>query len=137
MGKRARKRSAGAAGQRASSTESDLFDELAGGEMPAAVSVYSDPQAGELELRGSLTLKARAEYAATLHGGREREDAWQRALELLFERLAVAWTIAGVRTEKQRELLGRYRMASPAERRFVRDSLRAHVAEHFPDVEAP
>ena len=105
--------------------------------MQAPVSTYSDPDAGELELRGSLTLKARAEYAATLGGGLDRDDAWQRATELLFERLAVAWTIAGVRTDRQKELLGRYRMASAAERRFVRDSLRAHLSENFPDVEAP
>ncbi len=89
------------------------------------------------ELRGSLSARARAEYAETLAGGLERDDAWQRATELLFERLAAAWTIAGVRTDKQKELLGRYRMASAVERRFVRDSLRAHVAENFPDVEAP
>ena len=105
--------------------------------MRAPVSVYTDADAGELELRGSLTPKARAEYAATLVGGLDREDAWQRATELLFERLAVAWTISGVRTDRQKELLGRYRMASDAERRFVRDSLRAHVAEHFPEVQAP
>jgi hypothetical protein len=105
--------------------------------MTAPISVYTDPEAGELELRGSLTLKARAEYAATLGGGLDRDDAWQRATELLFERLTVAWTVAGVRNDKQKELLGRYRMASGAERRFVRDSLRAHVAENFPDVEAP
>jgi hypothetical protein len=106
-------------------------------EITAPSTVYSDPQAGELELRGSLTLKARAEYAATFAGGLDRDDAWQRATELLFERLTVAWTIAGVRSDKQKELLGRYRMANDAERRFVRDSLRAHVAENFPDVEAP
>ena len=105
--------------------------------MSAPVSVYTDPEAGQLELRGSLTLKARAEYAATLGGGLDHDDAWQRATELLFERLAVAWTVAGVRSDKQKELLGRYRMASAAERQFVRDSLRAHVAENFPDVEAP
>jgi hypothetical protein len=105
--------------------------------MAAPISRYSDPEAGELELRGSLTLKARSEYAATLGGGLDREDAWQRATELLFERLAVAWTIAGVRTDKQKELLARYRMASTAERQFVRDSLRAHVSANFPDVEAP
>jgi hypothetical protein len=105
--------------------------------MAAPISVYTDPEAGELELRGSLTLKARAEYAATLGGGLDRDDAWQRATELLFERLTVAWTVAGVRAEKQKELLGRYRMAGAAERRFVRDSLRTHLAENFPDVEAP
>jgi hypothetical protein len=105
--------------------------------MTAPSTVYADPEAGELELRGSLTLKARAEYAATLSGGLDRDDAWQRATELLFERLAVSWTVAGVRTDKQKELLGRYRMAGAAERRFVRDSLRAHAAENFPELEAP
>lgn len=107
-------------------------------EKPAAPTAsYCDPQAGVLELRGALSPASRAQYAATLSGGREREDAWQRATELLFERLAVAWTVAGVRTETQRELLGRYRMASAQERRFVRDSLRRHLAENFPEMEAP
>lgn len=143
MGKRARKRSNGAAGSGPNhprGSETDPFGKgsaRSSSELVAPISVYSDPQAGELELRGSLTLGARAEYAATLAGGLDRDDAWQRATELLFERLAVAWTIAGVRSDKQKELLGRYRMASAAERQFVRDSLRAHVAENFPDVEAP
>ncbi len=90
-----------------------------------------------LVLRGSLTPGSRREYAATLAGGLDREDAWQRATELLFERLAVSWTIAGVETSRQKELLGRYRIASGAERRFVRDSLRLHVAENFPELESP
>lgn len=126
MGKRARKRSTGATGQRADSPE-----------ITAPTTTYTDADAGELELRGALTLGARSEYAATLSGGLDRDDALQRAAELLFERLAVAWTVAGVRTEKQKELVGRYRMASADERRFVRESLRAHLAENFPDVEAP
>jgi hypothetical protein len=138
MGKRARKRSTKATGQRAGGSETGLSGQRAGGlEMTIPTTTYTDPAAGELELRGSLTPKARAEYAATLGGGLDRDDAWQRATELLFERLTVAWTVAGVRTERQKELLGRYRMASANERRFVRDSLRAHVAENFPDVEAP
>ena len=146
MGKRARKRSTKATGQRASGPETGLFGQRASGPETglhgdavekAPTSVYADPEAGELELRGSLTLSARSEYAATVSGGLDRDDAWQRATELLFERLAVAWTIAGVRTEKQKELLGRYRMASAAERQFVRESLREHVATNFPDVEAP
>jgi len=90
-----------------------------------------------LVLRGSLTPGARREYARVLGGSLEREDAWQRATELLFERLAVSWTIAGLETTRQKELLGRYRLASSAERRFVRDSLRAHVREHFPELAAP
>jgi hypothetical protein len=98
---------------------------------------YADADGNTLELRGSLTLAARAEYAAVLGGGLEREDAWQRATELLFERLAVSWTIADVPIDRQKELLARYRVASADERRFVRESLREHVAANFPDVEAP
>lgn len=91
-----------------------------------------------LDLRGSLTPATRREYAAVLHDRRRcTEDAWQRAVEFLFERLAVRWEVSGVPAQGQRELLGRYRMATQAERRFVRDALREHLAEHFPDVEAP
>jgi hypothetical protein len=98
---------------------------------------YRDGEGNRLVLRGSLTPKARREYQAILSGGLDREDAWQRATELLFERLAVSWTIAGLQIDRQKELLGRYRMASAAERGFVRDSLRAHLGEHFPELEAP
>lgn len=110
---------------------------LPSGKLQAPTTTYEDAEAGALELRGALTLKARSEYAAVLGGGLHQEDAWQRATELLFERLAVAWTISDVRFEQQQELLGRYRMATVAERRFVRESLRAHLAENFPELEAP
>lgn len=90
-----------------------------------------------LVLRGSLTAGARAEYAGVLSGGLDREDSWQRATELLFERLAVSWTIAGLELSRQGELVRRYRMASGDERRFVRDCVRAHVHEHFPELQAP
>jgi hypothetical protein len=108
----------------------------------APVSEYTDAHGNVLRLRGSLTPGARREYAQTVSGeaggpAATREDAWQRAVELLFERLAVSWEIAGVRTERQRELLARLRSASPAERAWVRDVLRKHCAEHFPDVRAP
>jgi hypothetical protein len=129
MGKRARKRSSGVG-------KSDPTHPTDTG-IQAPTSVYADAAQNELELRGSLTLKARADYTATLGGGLNREDAWQRATELLFERLAVAWTVSDVRFDKQKELLGRYRMATADERRFVRDSLREHVNENFPELEAP
>ena len=70
-------------------------------------------------------------------GESAREDAWQRAAELLFERLAVRWTIAGAPIERQRELLARYRAAGSPERAWVREVLREHCREHFPDVTAP
>lgn len=105
--------------------------------LAAPASEYVDSDDCVLKLRGSLTAAARREYADVLAGGHHREDAWQRAVELLFERLAVSWTIAGLEIVRQKELLARYRMASQAERRFVRDSLREHVTEHFPELEAP
>ncbi len=108
------------------------------GKAPSApVSEYRDSEGNVLRLRGSLPAAARREYAEVLEGGLNQEDAWQRAIELLFERLAVSWTIAGLEITRQKELLGRYRMASGEERRFVRDSLREHVTEHFPELQAP
>ena len=103
----------------------------------APTAEYRDDEGNVLVLRGSLTPGARREYADTIGGGLEQEDAWQRATELLFERLAVSWTIAGLEISRQQELLGRYRMATGDERRFVRDTLRAHVDEHFPELTAP
>ncbi len=98
---------------------------------------YRDGEGNVLSLRGSLTPAARREYADTLASGLHREDAAQRATELLFERLAVSWTIAGLTISRQKELLSRYRMATQQERGFVRQSLREHVGEHFPELQAP
>jgi hypothetical protein len=112
------------------------------GRLTAPSSDYADERFGVLTLRGSLSAGTRREYARTLSGegdapGAAREDAWQRAVELLFERLAVRWVIADVATEGQRELLMRFRVATQDERRWVREVLRAHVAEHFPELSAP
>jgi hypothetical protein len=110
----------------------------------APSSDYSDADGNVLTLRGSLTPATRREYAEALVGGgggaraaSTQEDVWQRAVELLFERLAVRWTIAGAPIERQRELLARFRAASPSERAWVRQTLREHCTEHFPDVAAP
>jgi hypothetical protein len=105
--------------------------------LTAPTSEYRDSEGNVLVLRGSLTPGARREYADILAGGFDREDAWQRAVEVLFERLTVSWTISGLEMTRQKELLGRYRMATADERRFVRDTLREHVAEHFPELQAP
>jgi hypothetical protein len=110
----------------------------------APSSDYTDPDGNVLTLRGSLKPAARREYAQTLAGAGSgaraaatQEDAWQRAVELLFERLAVRWTIAGAPIERQRDLLARFRVASPAERTWVREAIREHCAANFPDVDAP
>jgi hypothetical protein len=117
VGKRGRKRSKG------------------GGEAaPVVVSEYRDGNV--LTLRDELS-------AGTLRGlermeakpAASAEDRWQRRVEYLFERLAVRWEIAGLPLEGQRELLGRYRMASPDERRAVRAALAEHLGARYPDLE--
>jgi hypothetical protein len=110
--------------------------------LAAPNSHYTDTHGNVLTLRGSLTPGSRHEYAQALAGAAGRpsstqEDAWQRAGELLFERLAVRWVIADAPIERQRELLARFRVASPEERTWVREVLREHCAEWFPDVQAP
>ncbi len=106
--------------------------------LKAPTSDYADSEGNVLTLRGSLTAGSRAAYERALASNPlSREDAWQRAVELLFERLAVRWEIAGAPIDRQRELLLRFRAASPRERAWVRDVLREHCAEHFPDVRAP
>jgi hypothetical protein len=107
--------------------------------LAAPESTYADEAAGQvLVLRGSMSPATRRQYADTLHGNvLSQEDAWHRAVEFLFERLAVRWEVAGVSYERQKELLMRFRMASQDERTWLRDRLREHCAEHFPDIEAP
>jgi hypothetical protein len=107
--------------------------------LKAPTAVYRSGGGDVLVLRGSMTPGTRREYADTLAGSPlSREDAWQRAVEFLFERLAVSWQIGGTEPLiRQKELLARFRMASPDERRWIREVLREHVAEHFPDVAAP
>jgi hypothetical protein len=110
--------------------------------LKAPNSAYTDPAGNVLTLRGSMTPATRVKYAEALagEGGRAsstREDTWHRAVELLFERLAVRWEIAGAPIERQRELLERFRVATPEERGWVREILREHCAENFPDIQAP
>ena len=97
---------------------------------------------GVLTLRGALSPKSRREYAKASDAAQARaaanvEDVRARALEFLFERLAVRWVVNGVPTEGQRDLLARYRAATPAERDGVTRALREHCAEWFPDVRVP
>ncbi len=108
--------------------------------LKAPNSDYTDAEGNVLTLRGALTPATRRQYAETLAGARAastQEDVWQRAVEFLFEHLAVRWEIAGAPIERQRELLGRFRVAGSEERAWIRGVLREHCAEHFPDVRAP
>jgi hypothetical protein len=105
----------------------------------APESEYRDEHGSVLVLRGALTPATRAQYAEVAAGNiLSQEDAWQRSVEFLFERLAVRWEIAGTDPiARQKELLARFRFASQEERHWIRSVLREHLAEHFPDMEAP
>jgi hypothetical protein len=105
----------------------------------APESEYRSAEGELLVLRGSMTPASRRQYAEVLAGSPlSQEDAWQRAVEFLFERLAVRWDAGGADPiTRQEELLARYRFASQDERRWIRDTLREHLAEHFPELQAP
>ncbi len=107
--------------------------------LKAPNSEYRSEEGDVLVLRGSMTPGTRREYADTLGGSPlSQEDAWHRGVEFLFERLAVSWAVAGTDPiVKQKELLGRFRMASQSERRWIRDVLREHLAEQFPELQPP
>ncbi len=101
-----------------------------------AVTSYTDSDGNVLTLRDELSAGTRRQIerldsrpAATV------EDRWQRRTELLFERLAVRWEIAGLPLEDQSELLGRYRMASSDERRSVREAIAEHLRARYPEID--
>ena len=107
-------------------------------QLAAPESPYEDAEGNVLVLRGAMTPATRAQYAKVRAGGLNQEDAWQRSVEFLFERLAVRWTIAGAEPiERQKELLARFRFAGQDERTWIRGTLRTHLAEHFPDLTPP
>ena len=94
-------------------------------QLAAPESPYDDAEGNVLVLRGAMTPATRAEYAKVRGGGLNQEDAWQRSVEFLFERLAVRWEIAGTEPiERQRDLLARYRFAGGDERAWIREVLR-------------
>jgi hypothetical protein len=103
---------------------------------PAATSDYPDEEGNVLTLRNELSAGTLRELdRLDAKPAASAEDRWQRRLEYLFERLAVRWDLAGLPLEGQKELLGRYRMASTGERRRVRAALAEHLRERHPEIE--
>jgi hypothetical protein len=103
---------------------------------PVSTTDYSDEEGNVLTLRDELsagTLQKVADLDAA--PAASAEDRSQRRVELLFERLAVRWEIAGLPLEDQKELLGRYRMAGSNERQQVRKMLAEHLAERHPEID--
>ena len=96
---------------------------------------YPDSQGGVLTLRQELTPGTVRKVSEELgRPGASAEDAWQRRQEMLFERLAVRWVIAGLPLSDQATLLGRLRMASSEEREWVRRTIDQHLERYIPEL---
>ncbi len=96
---------------------------------------YVDAEGNTLTLRQSLspaTIAKLGEGPAT--AAASQEDAWHRRSELLFERLAVRWEIAGLPLADQKMLLGRYRMADSQTQQWVRETIAEHLERHIPEL---
>jgi hypothetical protein len=96
---------------------------------------YEDEDGNVLRLRESLSAGTiRAIRRSPLAAAATADDAWQRRTEMLFERLAASWEIAGLPLDDQKLLLGRYRMADSATQRWVQRTLSAHIDQYLPGV---
>ena len=96
---------------------------------------YADGDGNVLTLRNAVSTGTAAKLREPAGGAAANtEDLWRRRTELLFERFAVSWTIAGLPLTSQKELLGRYRMADQATQQWVRETIDAHLREHQPEL---
>jgi hypothetical protein len=99
-------------------------------------SSYTDPEGNVLVLRQTLSAGTIKQFRAEMvSDAASVDDIWQRRTEMLFERLAVSWEIAGLPLDDQAMLLGRYRMAGADEKRWVRETIAAHVREFIPELD--
>ncbi len=96
---------------------------------------YVDDEGNILTLRQSLsraTMRRIGERPSA--AAATQEDAWHRRAEMLFERLAVSWEIAGLPLTDQKMLLGRYRMADSATQQWVRETISRHLERFIPEL---
>jgi hypothetical protein len=101
----------------------------------AASCEYVDADGNVLVLRERVSAGTAAKLIEPAGGAAaSADDLWRRRTELLFERFAVAWTIAGLPLTGQKELLGRYRMADQATQQWVRETLDEHIGRHQPEL---
>ena len=119
MGRRSRRRRSdrGEAGEAADTTD------------------YTDADGNVLTLRNRLSSGTlRKLRSLDARPATTADDRWHRREELLFERLTVTWTIAGLPLEGQGELLGRYRMADSETRAWVHHTIDQHLHEKQPEA---
>ncbi len=96
---------------------------------------YTDDEGNVLTLRQSLSSGTVAKLGeGPAKAADSQDDAWRRRQELLFERLAVSWEIAGLPLDDQKMLLGRYRMADAATQEWVRRTIAEHVERFIPKL---
>lgn len=96
---------------------------------------YDDAEGNTLTLRESLSAATIAKLGeGPVTAATSQDDAWRRRSELLFERLAVRWEIAGLPLTDQKLLLGRYRMADSATQEWVRETIAEHLRRHIPEL---
>lgn len=101
----------------------------------AATVDYSDVEGNVLTLRQTLSAGTVAKLGdGPATAATTQDDAWHRRSELLFERLAVRWEIAGLPLDDQKMLLGRYRMADTATQEWVRRTIAEHVDRFIPEL---
>ncbi len=98
---------------------------------------YEDAEGNVLRLRKALSPATIVKLGEKPSGAATTiEDAHHRREEMLFERLVVSWEISGLEPlTDQKLLLGRFRMASPEERRWIRESIAEHVGIWIPGVD--
>jgi hypothetical protein len=96
---------------------------------------YTDAEGNTLRLRQELSAGTIAKLGeGPAAAAASQDDAWRRRSELLFERLAVRWEIAGLPLEDQKMLLGRYRMADSATQQWVRETIAVHIERYIPGL---
>ena len=104
---------------------------------PVPTSDYADADGNVLSLRQTLSAGTIAKIGEAPAGAASSlDDAWRRRTEMLFERLAVRWEIAGLPLTEQAMLLGRYRIADSDTQRWVRETIALHVERHIPELSA-
>jgi hypothetical protein len=104
---------------------------------PVPILDYADAEGNVLSLRQSLSAGTIAKIGEAPAGvASSLDDAWRRRTEMLFERLAVRWEIAGLPLTEQAMLLGRYRIADAETQRWVRETIAVHLERHIPELSA-
>ena len=96
---------------------------------------YRDPEGNVLTLRDGVSAGTAAKLRESAgSAAATTDDLWHRHGEMLFERLAVRWEIAGLPLTKQDELLGRFRMADSGTQRWVRETIDEHLRRVQPEL---